>query len=172
MCKQFYSETTVAFYSTSTFTFNGPHSFRAFALSPHSCVDKLQYLSILRFDHKWEDSLTSSLIGRLKGLCGVRLSHEYYRQIESRPVPRAASPEFKGFWRNIRAFQQHELEASHTVFEVVVYNMYKATTRSKGYELWLKPGESQYDNLLRLQKSLTDGLLQYTPRRLSRRGAA
>jgi len=106
----------------------------------------------------------------------VRLPYDYHRRTEAQRLPTASSSELKGLWRIIRAFQQHEFEAGHTLLELTVYNSYFGTYEN-GYghfgsqDFRLKPGEPQYDDKVRLQKQLTEGLLQYIPRRLSKRGA-
>ena len=174
VCKQFHHEATAALYASSAFEISDPHCFRAFALSPHACVAQLHRLVIPRLTHHWGEALTASLVGRLSGLRGVRLTHEYLRCIETRPIPRATDAEWKGFWRMVRAFQQHGLEPRQTRFEVVVYNIYKnrgLQTGPRAADTVLGPGESEYGDVLRLQEELTEGLLRYAPRRLSRRGA-
>ncbi|KAJ4364912.1 hypothetical protein N0V95_000559, partial [Ascochyta clinopodiicola] len=174
-CKQFYSEATAALYASSTFEFDSPHDFRAFALSPHPCVSQLQKLSVPYLQHDWEQALTSSLIGRFKSLRGVQLSHTYYHCSATQPLPPADRSEWKPYWRMIRSFQQHELEPSMTEFSIVVLNVFKqnllAGEQLPRDQLVLKPGDPQYQNLLRLQEDLKAGLLQYTPRRRSRRVA-
>jgi hypothetical protein len=177
VCRQFYSETIAALYASTTFVFHEPQSFRTFALSSHTHVKKLQYLTIPRLGRKWENTITASTVGRLKNLRGVRLSYDYYRRTEAQRLPNPSSSELKGLWRVIRAFQQHELEAGHTLLELTVYNSYLGTHENVyghfgSQDLRLKPGEPQYDDKARLQKQLTEGLLQYTARRLSKRGAA
>lgn len=174
VCRQFYSETTAAFYATTAVVFHEPHAFRVFALSQHPLVERLRCLSIPRFDSTWNIVLSASLIGRLKSLRGARLAYVYFRRFEA--WPRASSPELRGLWRIIRAFQQHELEARHTSLEVTAYNVYKTMHDSSinhpGVEYYrLRPGQSGYDNVVLLQKELTEGLLRYNPRRLSKRAA-
>lgn len=174
VCKQFYSEATAALYASNTFEFREPHSFRSFALSPHPCVSRVQHLSISCLSRDWKEALTSSIVGNLKSLRGVELVYSYWRCIERDPVPHATHPRWRGFWRIIRSFQQHQLEPHLTEFRVNVYNIYKSGNLRFGQvneeEIALKPGEPQYRNLLQLQQELKAGLLQHVPRRLSRRG--
>lgn len=164
VCKQFYSEATAALYVSSTFEFTEPHTFRAFALGPHACVSQIQHLRVPYLEHKWKNSLTSSLVGRLKSLRGVHFTH---RSSAAHHISCATHPHWKSFWRIIRAFQQHELEAPSTKFEVVVY-----TYQNLHPGQWpiLRSGDALYEDRVRLQKELTESLLQYIPRRLSRRG--
>ncbi|UPX17515.1 uncharacterized protein EKO05_0007864 [Ascochyta rabiei] len=174
-CKQFYSEATAALYASSTFEFDSPHTFRAFALSPHPCVSQIQKLSIPRLEHDWEKALTASLIGRLKSLRGVQLAHTYLHCRATHPLPHAGRDEWKRYWRMIRSFQQHKLEPHITAFRLMVLNVFKqnllAGEQLPRDILELKPEEAQYQNALRLQADFKAALLHYTPRRLSRRAA-
>lgn len=72
VCRQFNSDSTDALYASTAFVFHEPHAFRTFALSSHTHVEKLQYLTISRSDSRWENVLTASMVGRLKSLRGVR----------------------------------------------------------------------------------------------------
>jgi hypothetical protein len=92
-------------------------------------------------------------------------------------VPYVSSPELKSLWRIIRAVRQHDLDVKHTGLEMTVYNQYKCNyCNGCGYfgvqDFRLQSEELQYDQLLRLRGDLTEGLLQYIPRRSSKRGAA
>ena len=164
VCKQFYSQATAAFYASSTFEFAEPHTFRAFALAPYACVSQVRHLRIPCLEHKWTNSLNSSLVGRFKSLRGVHFIH---RSSIAHPISSATHPHWKSFWRIVRAFQQHKLEAPSTRFEIMVY-----TYQNLHPGQWpiLRSGDALYEDRMRLQKELTDGLLQYLPRRLSRRG--
>ncbi|KAJ4993227.1 hypothetical protein SVAN01_01202 [Stagonosporopsis vannaccii] len=171
--KRFYVEATAALYASSTFSFHAPHAFRAFALSGHPCVSRVQHLTIPRLTNHWTDALVSSLVGRLTGLRGVHLTHQHQRCSAARPLPHAMDATWRDYWRMIRAFQQHELEAHKTEFEMVVLNVSQRLPFDMGS--WtmqlLGLGDPQYKNLLRLREEFTNGLLEFTPRRLSRRGA-
>lgn len=173
--KQFYAEATASLYATSTFSFTAPHAFRAFALSTHACVPRVQHLTIPRLTHHWSDALVSSLVGRLTGLRGVHLTLPYTRNRAARPLPRAADATWRDYWRMIRAFQQHELEAHRTEFELVVFNVLRkepyAWDMSSCVTEVLRLGEPQYEEMMRLREEFTEGLLEFVPRRLSRRGA-
>ncbi|KAF3009876.1 hypothetical protein E8E13_010733 [Curvularia kusanoi] len=82
-------------------------------------------------------------------------------------VPCATAPQWKDFWRYIRLFRQFKLSPRHTEFKVDVY------TEQKDSQVWkknpLKPGDASYEDMMELQRVLTDGLLDHSPRRLSRR---
>lgn len=73
----------------------------------------------------------------------------------------------------IRAFQQHELEAQKTEFELLVFDVFLKSPFELGSwtTAMLGPVGSQYENVSRLQKAFTEGLLEYKPRRLSKRSA-
>ncbi|KAH6625435.1 hypothetical protein C7974DRAFT_201525 [Boeremia exigua] len=164
--KQFHAETTAAFYATSTFFFTEPHAFRAFALAPHACVPRVARLRIQRLTHHWDDALVCSLLGRLRGLRGVWLT----QHVNGRWVPRGHAA--KGLWRVVRAFAQFELEAAATRFELVLCDVVEGPDPMGA--MWtrrvhMRPGMLGYAEWVGLQRELTQGLLEYTPRRLSRR---
>lgn len=126
-------------------------------------MPQTQHITIPQLDHRWHSALTASLVGRLKGLRGVNLT---YRScvVGERAVLRISDTEIKAFWRVVRAFQQHGLEARRSRFEIVL-----------GWIRGFRDGE--WDNRVTwewgraegLQKELTEGLVRLAPRRLSRR---
>lgn len=180
ICKQFYQEIAATFWQSAIFSFTAPQTFRAFALSPHACVSRVRHLEIPQLTQRhWDTALNAALVGQLTSLRGVTLAHEYWRCDGSRPIPAADDANWKPFWRMISAFQQHRLVKRETGFKIVVYDAYKNLTNgvpTGSLGIWadrplLKAGDDQWENLLRLETDLTSGLLEYSPRRLSRRVA-
>lgn len=172
--KRFYAEATAALYASSSFSFAEPLCFRTFALSKHACVSRLQRLVIPHLNSYsfilwryvgWNTVLLHSVVDRLESLRGVKLEYEYKTSYGF--VPRATHKDCEDFWRYIRVFRQFELSPHHTEFKVDVY------TEHKDSQVWkripLKPADASYENMMELQRILTDGLLNYAPRRLSRR---
>jgi hypothetical protein len=117
--------------------------------------------------------LVSSLVGRLKSLRAVKLTHRYWQCSPNRPVPGSSDAEWKGFWRIIRALRQFRLDKRQSVFKIEVYNAYKPTLVPGAVvnENLLRPGEKYWEDVLRLEKDFMEGLLEYTPRRFSERVA-
>ena len=171
--KRFYTEATAVFYATSTFSFAGPRCLRTFALSSHACVSRLQRLDIPWLTSQWSDVLVSSLVGRLKSLRAVKLTHRYWQCYPDRPVPGARDAEWKSFWRMIRALRQFRLDARQSAFKIEVYNAFKTTLVPGAVvdENLLRPGEEYYEDVLRLQEDFMEGLVEYSPRRFSERVA-
>jgi hypothetical protein len=172
--KQFYAEATAAFYSSSSFSFADARCLRTFALSSHACVSRLQRLEISQLGFDWCGALVSSLVGRLRSLRVVKLTHRYWQCYPNRPVPDARDASWKGFWRIIRALRQFRLDARQSEFKIEVYNAYKHTLVAGAVveRNLLGPEEPYYEDVLRLQKDFMEGLLEYTPRRFSERVAS
>jgi hypothetical protein len=177
VCRQLCSEATKVLYATSTFEFTEPHVFRAFALSPHTCVTRLHHITIPQLERNWHEALTPSLVGRLQSLRGVAISRTRNRYSAQEAIPHATHPTWKrNLWRIIRAFQQHKLYAHQTEVKIVILKLYNvdwgmSCGQLKPSDIGLSSSDPYYPDLVKLQDDLKALLLQHTPRRLSKRGA-
>ncbi|KAJ4322976.1 hypothetical protein N0V94_002131 [Neodidymelliopsis sp. IMI 364377] len=176
VCKQIHHEALAAFYASSTFHFTDRQALHAFALAPHACVPRIRHITIARLDDHWSETLTPSLMGRLKSLRGIDATYLYPCCNGHAPFPHAQDVRWKNVWRMIRALRQHKLNAHVVRFDVLVYDYSKVDYVAKmngSFDIEgvrLRAGEDGYEDLVRLEGGFKEALLRYTPRRLSRRG--
>ncbi|KAF2821986.1 hypothetical protein CC86DRAFT_385707 [Ophiobolus disseminans] len=160
VCEQFWFEVHGIFFASNHFMAKRPGSLRELALYHERFAERVSALRInLREEiyyrmEEWAPVLTSSILGRFKNLRGVTLAFTVHPRnvylFQPKDVMRDA--EWKGLKLPavLRAFQQHRLDKKRTT----------VTFSIKGAEV---PADG-------LAKIIKDHLLDYHPRRLSKRG--
>lgn len=161
--KQFWYEVSGTFYDSNIFHFQDPRTLRALALSNEKFAQRASNLRITLQPHLIEESasaLTSSIVGRFKGLRGVvlefTLSPYELHLLQRKNVMHDASWRSKKVPTIIRAFQQHQLESRRTAV------IFAGNSNNGG---------ARHPIAAEGMASIIKGhLLDYHPRRLSKRG--
>lgn len=165
--RQFWAETSEVYLSSCTFRFNFLSGFRSLALSGHTVVPRSRRVMFhisadtpdaFNFPLHSHSNFTSSIVGRFVRLEGVIFTGSVYWG----PQGHITDTDLMGgeHWRKIhmaaviRAFQQHSLKENLTHVTLL--------PESRPHDVWdAKP----YNEAMR------KALLQYQPRRLSKRGS-
>jgi hypothetical protein len=175
--KQFWFEASGVFLSSNIFHFQEAQPFRALALEHAKFAGRATDIRITFPDlwdstiRHWDSALTSSILGRFKGIHGIALEFHLgdreLHMLQRKDVMRDAVWKEKKITAFIRAFQQHQLQESHT----------SITFLARGYHY--RPASNPGRRAVRISlpidaqgmdSVIKDLLLDYHPRRLSKRG--
>ncbi|KAH6625451.1 hypothetical protein C7974DRAFT_201882 [Boeremia exigua] len=166
--RQFWSEASHVFASTSIFDIEDPASFRLFALSNRDLVRRIRRIRVWCYitvpSHlcsisRWAAVLTSSIVGRLERLKG--LEFEVVLDVAHTPLFTRTDVMTDPRWKALkmpvilRSLQQHQLQRNRTNVTVIHRRHGTAFVDT--------------DPLRRVISSL---LMEYHPRRISKRGSA
>lgn len=165
ICKQYWSETSQAFFASATFEPNYPEALRALALSAPSWLQFLRRLVIVGHYsspalalRSWTGSLTSSLLGRFISLEGIVFDFAVYQDsglfsrldvLNDKQWKKTKLPTI------IRAIQQHQMKPKLTTFT---------------WKPWVYGQPNQVVDPSAINEVIRIELLKHHPRRVSRRG--